>query len=405
MNRRNPVLWGWLQRWGVAVGADGIAGTGRLSAARPGVELALVWAFLGIRGIVLGQAAVAVAAGSVSRSSNPPLDAALLGAVAAESVLLGRWFVHRRSMLPLRWPVVADFVLSVLVLALAPAYLPAAGRIDAWTIWAYPVTLSTTLLVGAALARFPQVLAVSSVLAAAYAAVVAVPLSGNAALRMTAVVNALSYLGLAVVAFVISRFVRDLADAADSARKRVAELEQDHSRAMVHDLLVFLRLDKFAEADDRTRAVMIAQAEAKHQQMRSYVNGTAGRRSLSELVDTVLALHPGLTVRTQVESRPDVGLPDDTLDQLERALDTTLANVEQHAPGASVVMSVRSEPGHVAVTVADDGPGFDPASARRGFGISEVLGRQLAGVGGTSVVESAPGAGTLVRITVPVHQP
>ena len=37
-------------------------------------------------------------------------------------------------MLPLRWPGVADFVLSVLVLALERAYLPVAGRIDAWTI-------------------------------------------------------------------------------------------------------------------------------------------------------------------------------------------------------------------------------------------------------------------------------
>jgi len=41
-----------------------------------------VWAFLGTRAFVLGQAAVAVAAGSLSRSDNPLLDAALLGVVA-----------------------------------------------------------------------------------------------------------------------------------------------------------------------------------------------------------------------------------------------------------------------------------------------------------------------------------
>lgn len=390
---------------GVAVGANGMTGSSRPAATRPRVELTVVWAFLGIRGIVLVQAAVAVAAGNLSRSSNPPLDSALLGAVAAESLLVGWWLVRRRSMLPLRWPIVADFMLSVLVLALVPAYLPAAGRIDAWTIWAYPVTLSTTLLVGAALAGLPRVLAASGVLAGTYAAVVAVPLSGNAALRMTAVVNALAFLGMAVVAFVISRFMRELADAADAARTRVAELEQDRSRALVHDLLVYLRLDKFAEADDQRRAVMIAQARAKHQQMRSYVDGTGGARSLCELVDAVLALHPGLAVRTQVEAGPDIRLPDDALEQLERALDTALANVEQHAPGASVVVSVRPELRHVAVTVRDDGPGFDAASVREGFGIGEILGRQLAGVGGTGVVESCPGAGTVVRITVPVEGP
>jgi signal transduction histidine kinase len=390
---------------GVAVGANGNAGTGRPAAARPGVELAVVWAFLGIRGFVLVQAAVAVAAGSLSRSSSPPLDAALLSAVAGESLLLGRWLIQRRSVLPLRWPVAADFALSVLVLALAPVYLSAAGRIDSWTIWAYPVTLSTTLLVGAALDRLLRVLAVSGALGASYAVAVAVPLAGNAALRMTAVVNALSFLGLAMVAFVISRFMRGLGDAADAARQRVAELEQDRSRALIHDLLVYLRLDKFAEADDRTRAVMITQAQAKHQQMRSYVDGTGGAQSLAAVVDGVLALHPGLSVRTQIETGPDVRLPDDAMQQLERALDTALANVEQHARGAGVVVSVQPEPGHVAVTVCDDGPGFDPASVRQGFGISEVLGRQLAGVGGTGAVESRPGAGTVVRITIPAERP
>lgn len=369
------------------------------------MELAVVWAFLGVRGLVLVQAAVAVAAGGFGRSTSPALDAVLLGAVAAESLLLGRWLVRRRSMLPLRWPAAADFALSVLVLAAAPAYLPAAGRIDSWTIWAYPVTLSTTLLVGATLDRPLRVLAVSGALAVTYAAVVAVPLSGNAGLRMTAVVNAASFVGLAVVAFVISRFMRELADAADAARKRVAELEQDRSRALIHDLLVYLQLDKFAGADDRTRAVMITQAQAKHQQMRSYVDGAVAAQSLAEVVDGVLALHPGLTVRTQIETGHEARLPDAAIEQLARALDTALSNVEQHAPGAGVVLSVQPEPGHVAVTVCDDGPGFDPAKVREGFGISEVLGRQLAGVGGTGAVESRPGAGTVVRITVPAERP
>lgn len=382
-----------------------MAGSDRPAATRPGVELALVWAFAGIRAFVLIQSAVAVATGSLSRSDNMPLDAALLSAVALESALLGRWLLRRRSMLPFRWPVAADFGVSVLILALVPTYIPATGRVDSWTIWAYPVTLSTTLLVGAALPTLARALAVSGGLAAAYATAVAIPLFGNEALRMTAVVNALAFPGMAGVAFVVARFVRELASAADAARKRVAELEQDRSRALVHDLLVYLRLDKFAEADDQTRAVMIAQAQAKHRQMRSYVDGTADARSVQERVAAVLELHPGLAVRTDAEADSSFRLPEDALEHLERALDTALSNVEQHAPEANVILSVRPGPGHVAVTLSDDGPGFDTASARRGFGIGEVLGRQLAAVGGTGVVESVPGAGTVVRITVPAEQP
>jgi signal transduction histidine kinase len=369
------------------------------------VESALVWAFLGLRAFVLGQAAIAVAVGSLSRSANPPLDAALLGAMAVESVLLGCWLARRRSILPFRWPIAAEFSLSVLVLALAPAYIAPPDRVNTWIIWAYPVALSTTLLVGVALGSLAQALAVSGALSIAYAAAVVGPLFGDAALRLTTVVNATTFPGFAAVAFLVSRFIRELASGADAARERVAELEQDRSRALVHDLLVYLRLDRFAQADDQTRAVMIAQAQAKHQQMRSYVDGTGGAAGLQARIDAVLRLHPAVPVRSQVEVGPDVQMPAEVLDQLERALDTALANAEQHAPGAKVMLSVRSGADHLSVTVRDDGPGFDPAGTRLGFGISEILGRQLAGVGGTGLVESGPGTGTVVRIRVPVEQP
>jgi signal transduction histidine kinase len=168
---------------------------------------------------------------------------------------------------------------------------------------------------------------------------------------------------------------------------------------------VYLRLDRFAQADDETRAVMIAQAQAKHEQMRSYVDGTGGTPGLQARIEAVLRLHPAVAVSSQVEVGPDVQVSTETLDQLERVLDTALANAEQHAPGANVMLSVRSGADHLSVTVRDDGPGFDAASTQAGFGISEILGRQLAAVGGTGVVESRPGTGTMVQITVPADQP
>jgi hypothetical protein len=50
------------------------AGRGRIPATKAGVELALVWAFVGIRAFDLAQAAVALAAGSLRKSSDPSLD-------------------------------------------------------------------------------------------------------------------------------------------------------------------------------------------------------------------------------------------------------------------------------------------------------------------------------------------
>jgi signal transduction histidine kinase len=109
-------------------------------------------------------------------------------------------------------------------------------------------------------------------------------------------------------------------------------------------------------------------------------------------------------VRTVVNLDSGAELAEDVLEQLQRALDTALSNAEQHAAGAEVVVSARSEGGQLVVTVRDDGPGFDPASTPRGFGIGEILGRQLEAVGGHGVVDSAPGRGTEVRITLPAGQ-
>ena len=383
---------------------SGFAGSGRFPATRPGVERALVWAFLGIRAFDLVQAVIALSAGSLRRSSDPALDIGLLSAVAAESVLLGWWLLRRGSMLPFGWPIAVDFGLAICVVASVPAYIPAGSRLDTWTMWAYPLTLSTAVLLAAGLARPAQVLAASGALAIAYLAVVAVPLAGDVVARATAVVNALAFPGFAMVAFLVMRFVRILASAADVARERVADLEQERSRAVVHDLLAYLRLDRFAEADDQARAVMIAQAHAKHEQMRSYVNGTGGTQDLQEHLNKVLRLHPSLVVRRVADVEPGVQLPGDTLEQLGRALDTALANVEQHAPGAAVTVCVRSEADHVAVTVRDDGPGFDKASHPPGVGIREILGRHLEEVGGMGEVQSVGGGGTQVRIVVPRGQ-
>jgi signal transduction histidine kinase len=292
----------------------------------------------------------------------------------------------------------------VLVLALAPAYIPAAGRTDTWTMWAYPVTLSTVLLLATGITRRPCLWASSGALALAYLAVAATPSASTAADRVTAVVNALAYPGFTLVAYFVARFIRNLASAADTARQRVAELEHERSRAVVHDLLAYLRLDRFAAASDQERSRMIAQAQAKHEQMRSYVDGGGPTRNLGECIAGALRLHPSLEIRCATEAVTGLRLAEDVLEQLGQALDTALSNVEQHAPGAAVALSVIPGPGCVTVTIQDNGPGFDPAATPARFGIREVLGRQLEHAGGSGEVHSERGAGTRVRLTVPAQR-
>jgi signal transduction histidine kinase len=84
---------------------------------------------------------------------------------------------------------------------------------------------------------------------------------------------------------------------------------------------------------------------------------------------------------------------------LVRAAEEALRNAERHSGADSVSLRLASSPGGVAVTIADDGAGFDPASvppARRGVRGSVV--ERMRAAGGTAEVTSAPGAGTVVTL-------
>jgi signal transduction histidine kinase len=219
------------------------------------------------------------------------------------------------------------------------------------------------------------------------------------------VANALAYPGFAIVGFLFTRFVRNLASAADQARQRVAELERERSRAITHDLLPFLRLDHFSDADEQTRTLLVQQAQEKYRQMRAFVDGTDNPGDLDSHLRAVVALHPQLATRAVFDIERQAHLEPEVLEHLIRAVDTALANVAQNAPEAAVVVTAVSGRDEVTVTVHDDGPGFDLTQVELGFGITQILGRQLEEVGGKGTVTSKPGKGTEVTIVLPREGP
>jgi two-component system, NarL family, sensor kinase len=82
-----------------------------------------------------------------------------------------------------------------------------------------------------------------------------------------------------------------------------------------------------------------------------------------------------------------------------------LRNAVKHAPGANVTLTLGAEDDVAFVTVADDGPGFDPASALGPvdghIGLA-LLADAAEGVGGRLDLRSRPGKGTTVKLTVPL---
>jgi signal transduction histidine kinase len=89
---------------------------------------------------------------------------------------------------------------------------------------------------------------------------------------------------------------------------------------------------------------------------------------------------------------------------LLRTAQSALANTVRHAEAGRAEITLSFMDTSVSLDVVDDGRGFDPASAPRGdggFGLPAMRARARS-LGGTLSVESAPGQGTAVAVTLPL---
>jgi two-component system sensor histidine kinase UhpB len=95
-------------------------------------------------------------------------------------------------------------------------------------------------------------------------------------------------------------------------------------------------------------------------------------------------------------------LSDDAGLVVYRVAQEALSNAARHSGAAHVEVALRRGQEGVELTVADDGRGFAFAESERGLGIGGMRERALL-VGGELTIESRPGAGTTVRLTIPAQ--
>lgn len=95
-------------------------------------------------------------------------------------------------------------------------------------------------------------------------------------------------------------------------------------------------------------------------------------------------------------------VPPATATAVYRVLQEALTNSARHARAANLSVLLEATEGGLALDVRDDGAGFAPGSAgRTAFGLRGMAERARS-LGGAVTVESAPGAGTRVRLTLPL---
>lgn len=115
----------------------------------------------------------------------------------------------------------------------------------------------------------------------------------------------------------------------------------------------------------------------------------------------------GIAARYQHDG-PPLNLDHAAATQILRIVQEALQNVEKHAQATKVVIGVEADADAQRLWVRDNGSGFAPEAApvggvaSNGFGLIGLRERARL-LGGTLTVESAPGAGTRIAVTLPAH--
>ena len=227
----------------------------------------------------------------------------------------------------------------------------------------------------------------------------------------------LSLLGDQLAAGIASAQLRLQLQGAAIERERLRVAADVHD-GLAQDLalavreLAFLDGEPPADAAEESRARLRAAVASAHGVVRDRLVDLSGAlpigglRAAVEEVCTRYSLR-GLTVRLDADAAVGEAPPAVTA-AVVRVLNEALANALKHAAAASVDVRLRAEPGAIAIAVADDGRGFDPAGAagaaegHLGLALMRARASEAAG---ELTVESAPGAGTTIGARFPLPSP
>ena len=107
---------------------------------------------------------------------------------------------------------------------------------------------------------------------------------------------------------------------------------------------------------------------------------------------------------------PVLPLPEPVVSVLYRVVRELALNVQRHAHARQAWIRLRSDEHGLTIVVCDDGIGMAPEGAARGlsreggFGLVSAL-AQMQALGGTLLVESGEGSGTVATVSLPLEQP
>jgi signal transduction histidine kinase len=384
--------------------------SGRLDTTSAGVELALVRAFTGLRAINLTQLWLAQSA-LLLVGPRPALNATLVLLFTIWSLALVTIALRMRRITDPRL-VAADIVVAMICLLAAPLITTASTHINTWHAWPHPVTLSTALLLGAALR--PRLAAAGTALLAVTYLATTLPQVDGPGQKWTVLTNAVAYIAFTLIGGALAGYLRRLGHDADTERERAAHLgarvgaeaEMERHRRLLHDhaaLLYFIGNGNTAD-DPTLEASLRRQAIDGANRVNAFLSSTAtttrpSGTTLAEVAQHAASLFPDLPLTVNADLATTYQLPPALVDVVDGAVTTLLHNVRTHAAATSCTVHAVGAGTWFEVTVRDDGIGYEPATTATGFGLSRQVRGACAAHGIDVAVHSAPGEGTTVTLS------
>jgi signal transduction histidine kinase len=187
--------------------------------------------------------------------------------------------------------------------------------------------------------------------------------------------------------------------------------ERARTRAWLHDRVLqsleYLAAGAYQEEPSAEHLQDVARAAA--QELRDYVEGPAGRQTdLAEALAGVIADVQPMAGRLSIGlvlNRVEIELEPTEVETLAAATREALNNALRHSRGARVVVFCTATRELIEVVIRDDGVGFDAEIVAPGHGLRNSITRRMLRAGGGALVESSPGAGTVVTLRLPAIRP
>ncbi len=223
----------------------------------------------------------------------------------------------------------------------------------------------------------------------------------SSGLRVGVYATALTILGVTVLLGPwLARVAQEITE---ERRQRIRLDERAAMAAHLHDSVLQTLALIQRTADDPRRTITLARRQEA--ELRQWLYGNADPTAatlagaLQAMVDEVEDLYDIRVEHVVVGDRP----VDERSVALIAAVREACVNAAKHSTAVDVSVYVEISAGAVEAFVRDRGIGFDVAATTEGHGITQSIRARLERIGGSADIESAPGQGTEVRLSVPLE--